>query len=73
MGKSFSENGRMAWIKKSGLCEFEQLPALEVDGKKYCESYKIILYLAEKFDLLGKNAEGNYEINNILFARENFI
>ena len=31
-------------LKKSGLCEFEQLPVLEVDGKKYCESNAIHLY-----------------------------
>ena len=60
-------------LKKSGLCEFEQLPVLEVDGKKYCESYAIMLYLAEKFDLIGKNPEENYEINNILFATEDYI
>lgn len=60
-------------LKKSGLCEFEQLPVLEVDGKKYCESYAIMLYLAEKFDLLGKNVEENYEINNILFATEDYL
>ena len=60
-------------LKKSGLCEFEQLPVLEIDGKKYCESYAIMLYLAEKFDLLGKNVEENYEINNILFATEDYL
>ena len=31
-------------LKTSGLCEFEQLPVLEVDGKKYCESNAIHLY-----------------------------
>ena len=51
-------------LKQSGLCEFEQVPVLEVDGKKYCESQAINLYLAETFDLLGKDAEENYQIKN---------
>ena len=53
-------------IKLSGLCEFEQVPVLEVDDKKLCESQAINLYLAETFNLLGKDAEENYQINNLL-------
>ena len=60
-------------IKKSGLCEFEQLPVLEVDGKKYCESQAINLYLAETFKLLGKNAEENYQIYNLLMTFDDFM
>ena len=41
-------------IKKGELCEFEQLPVLEVDKKKYCQSQAINLYLAETFNLMGK-------------------
>ena len=55
-------------IKKSGLCEFEQLPVLEANGKKYCESNAINLYLAETFKLMGKNAEENYQISNLLMT-----
>ena len=55
-------------IKKSNLCEFEQLPVLEVDGKKYCESQAINLYLAEVFNLMGKNCEENYQIINLLMG-----
>ena len=51
-------------IKVSGLCEFEQAPVLEVDDKKLCESQAINLYLAETFNLLGKDAEENYQIKN---------
>ena len=49
-------------IKKSGLCEFEQVPILEVDGKKYSQSNAINLYLAETFNLMGNNIEENYQI-----------
>ena len=57
-------------IKVSGLCEFEQVPVLEVDDKKLCESQAINLYLAEIFNLLGKDAEENYQINNLLMTAD---
>ena len=57
-------------IKVSGLCEFEQVPVLEVDGKKLCESQAINLYLAETFNLLGKDVEENYQINNLLMTSD---
>ena len=60
-------------LKKSGLCEFEQLPVLEVDGKKYCESNAINLYLAETFKLMGKNTEENYQIYNLLMTFDDFM
>ena len=60
-------------IKKSGLCEFEQVPVLEVDGKKYCESHAINLYLAEVFNLMGKDAEENYQIRNVLMAFDDYM
>ena len=55
-------------IKKSGLCEFEQIHILELDNRKYSQSHAIELYLAETFDLMGNNIEENYQIRNILFA-----
>ena len=60
-------------IKKSGLCEYEQLPVLEVDGKKYCESHAINLYLAEVFKLMGKDIEENYQIRNVLMAFDDYM
>ena len=59
-------------IKKSGLCEFEQVPILEVDGKKYSQSHAIDLYLAETFDLMGKDKEENYQIRSLLFAVDDY-
>ena len=52
--------------------EFEQLPVLEIDGKKYCESNAIHMYLAEKFDLMGKDPEENYQIVNLLMTLDDF-
>ena len=60
-------------IKKSGLCEFEQLPILEVEGKKYSQSNAINLYLAETFKLMGNNAEENYQITNLLMTFDDFM
>ena len=60
-------------IKKSGLCEFEQLPILEVEGKKYSQSNAINIYLAETFNLMGKNAEENYQITNLLMTFDDFM
>ena len=59
-------------IKKSGLCEFEQVPILEVDGKKYSQSHAIDLYLAETFNLMGKDIEENYQIRSLLFAIDDY-
>ena len=53
-------------IKKSGLCEFEQVPILEIDNKKYSQSFAINLYLARKFNLLGKNIEEEYQVTNVM-------
>ena len=60
-------------IKKSGLFEYEQIPVLEVDGKKYCETNAIILYLGETMNLLGKDAEENYNIINLLMTFDDFL
>ena len=52
-------------IKKSGLCEFEQVPVLEYNGKKYAQSMAINFFLARKFNLMGKDDEENYQIDNL--------
>ena len=60
-------------IKTSGLCEYEQVPILEVDGKKYSQSHAINLYLAEVFNLMGKDLEENYQIRNVLMCFNDFM
>ena len=54
-------------VKKSGLCEFEQMPILEVDGKKkLSQSMAIDLYLLKTFNLYGKNIDEQYQIDSLL-------
>lgn len=53
-------------MKKSGLCEFEQVPVLEVNDKKLCQSMAINYYLARKFDLMGRTDDENYQIDSLL-------
>ncbi len=60
-------------LKTSGLCEYEQLPVLEVDGKKLCESQAINLFLGETFKLMGKNPEENYQITNLLMTFDDYM
>ena len=60
-------------IKKTDLFEYEFLPVLEVDGRKYSQSNAIDIYLAETFNLMGNNKEENYQITNLLMTFDDFI
>ena len=40
--------------------------------KKYSQSHAIDLYLAETYDLMGKDIEENYQITNLLFSFDDF-
>ena len=52
--------------KKSGKFQYEQLPMLEFEGKKYVQSHAIELFLGRTFKLYGKNNEEDYQINTLL-------
>ena len=61
-------------IKNSGLCEFEQMPILEVDGKKkLSQSIAIELYLLKTFNLYGKNIDEQYQIDSLLCSFEDIL
>ena len=54
-------------LKKSGLCEFEQMPILEIDGNKtLAQSLAISLYLLKTFNLYGKDVDEQYQIDSLL-------
>ena len=52
--------------KKSGKFQYEQLPMLEFEGKKYVQSHAIELLLGRAFNLYGKDNEEDYQINVLL-------
>ena len=61
-----------AKIKKSDLCEFGQLPILEISDKKYSQSTAINIYLGKTFKLMGKDIEDNYQIISLLMTYDDF-
>ena len=60
-------------IKKSGLCEFEQVPILEHKGKKLSQRIAIELYLLRQFKLYGKNIDEEYQIDSLLCSFDDLI
>lgn len=53
-------------IKKSGLCEFEQVPVLVHRDKKFAQSVAIYLYLAKYFKFYGNNIDEQYQIDSLI-------
>jgi glutathione S-transferase len=42
---------------------FGQLPMMEIDGKKYAQSFAIARYLGHKYGLAGADPEEDFEID----------
>ena len=57
-------------LKSTGKFEFGQLPALEYNGKFYCQSLAIEVFLSNKFGLFGYNSDEQYEITSLVCSRE---
>ncbi|OWR45117.1 glutathione S-transferase [Danaus plexippus plexippus] len=50
---------------------FGQMPVLDIDGKKYCQSIPIARLLGKKYGLAGDNAEEDFEIDqNVEFIND---
>ena len=60
------------WGKEAPNHEYNQLPQLNIDGRVFSQSHAICHYLAKKYapELLGKNHEEEYEVQNLVFAVE---
>ena len=65
--------GEWPALKASGKFENGQLPVLEVNGKQYTQSLAMETYLAKEFNLMGSNAEDEYQIMNLLCSREDYV
>ena len=57
-------------FKSSGKLEFGQMPALEVNGNIYTQTLAIEHLVGKKHELLGSNAEEEYDILSLLCSRE---
>jgi glutathione S-transferase len=58
--------------KKSGIFEFEQMPMLEVNGKKLTQTNAILQYLAKLFNISGSSAYEEYLIASLLNSLDDF-
>lgn len=57
-------------LKKTGRFEFGQMPGLEINGKMYSQTIAIEILLARKLELMGSNAEEEYQIISLIASRE---
>lgn len=60
-------------LKKSGVYEFEQLPAFEFNGEKFVQSGAITLMLARHFNILGSNLHEEYLHTSLLSSVDDFF
>ncbi|XP_026318450.1 glutathione S-transferase 2-like [Hyposmocoma kahamanoa] len=72
-GQEF-EDRRVAmeqWPDFKPKTPFGQMPVLEIDGKKYAQSFAIARYLGRKYGLTGDNIEEDFEIDqNVDFVND---
>lgn len=61
------------WSTIKPTTPFGQLPMLEIDGVKYCQSNSIARYLARKFDLAGKDEVEQLQSDMIIDCMEDAI
>ncbi|WKX95184.1 hypothetical protein Q1695_011998 [Nippostrongylus brasiliensis] len=61
------------WPKHKDEMPFGQMPVLEVDGKKLCQSRAIARFLAKRFGYAGKNALDEAVVDSIVDQCEDFF
>jgi glutathione S-transferase len=60
-----------AYFSTVSATPFGQLPVLEIDGKKYTQSFSVARYLGHKYGLAGADLEEDFEIDmNIDFFND---
>jgi glutathione S-transferase len=60
-------------LRKNGDLLFEQLPLLEIDGKKLVQSGAILRHLARKYNLYGKNDDDRVRIDMLTEGTRDFL
>jgi len=60
-------------LRKNGDLLFEQLPLLEIDGKKLVQSGTILRYLANKYHFFGKNDDERVQIDMLTEGTRDFL
>ncbi|KAK6045647.1 glutathione S-transferase protein [Cooperia oncophora] len=72
---SIEENFHDSKIRVVGSqrCLLGQLPVLEVDGKKLCQSHAILRYLAREFGYAGKTAWDQAQVDAIADQYKDFF
>eukprot|EP01006_Ploeotia_vitrea_P015158 TRINITY_DN42404_c0_g1_i2.p1 TRINITY_DN42404_c0_g1~~TRINITY_DN42404_c0_g1_i2.p1 ORF type:complete len:221 (-),score=69.14 TRINITY_DN42404_c0_g1_i2:76-738(-) len=58
-------NAEFMEFKKSGKCPTGQVPFLEMDGKSYYQTLAIMRMLGKKYNMAGKNADEEYQLDAI--------
>jgi len=61
-----------AQLKASGVCEFGQVPMVEVDGLKLVQSYAIMRYLGVKLGYVPSDPVQHYQMDSIIGLRDDF-
>jgi len=61
------------WHHIKPLLEFKQLPVLNYEGKIYSQSFAIEIFLARKFELMGKTPEDEFLICSLLDIKNDLI
>jgi len=68
--KEFSQ---MEKLRKDGSLLFQQIPLLEIDGKKLVQSHAILRYIARKYNLYGKNDDEKVQIDILTEGTRDFL
>ena len=60
-------------LKDSGVLEFGQLPALEDEGKFYCQSWAILRFLGRKYGYYPSDPEVAWKVDSVIDAVEDYF
>jgi len=68
-----TEAEQLEKLRKSGDLLFQQVPLLEIDGKKLVQTGAILRHLARKYDLYGKNDDEKLQIDILSEGTRDFL